>query len=1342
MATINWNSLDNKKFEKMVSILILHNDIEAKTYNRPGPDAGIDIKSSDGKTVYQIKYTTKSENFSQIISEAKKELKKIKKYRDPNHNNFQHWDKVEEWCLITNASCNPLDESKWKKKIETPFKQLTGLKATFKNGTHLEKMLLDFPSLKKEYFERENRAFLSLPEAIQSKTENDPIFDKGFQQQFQGRDQELSKFSKFIKSDKKLIVIHGSGGIGKTRFAIEAAKQTNKEEKYSIFWANTTTMESSHNWFHLITSGKKTLLIIDEPTEKRTIEILLEQISSPMVSNWKFAIITRLAKNHILEPFQYKRRYISDPINIKPLDKKINKKLTTSLLLDNLKPKERYLNFDNLISLISKISAGFPIWTVIACELLEKNKNLNGLQNAHGLAEKYLNEMLNSYIKQNSYEKLYQFLKAFAILQPINTINTESYLYDFKFLLNDFKKSEIEGFLNILKKAKIVGNKGRFLEIKPDVIRDYIILTLIGENQEESKEWVDKILNMKGTIKKTSSLKQLARIAYEQKNQRKSKTFLDATWDTFIRKAQEYSLKELKSLTDDNWKYDTSILELADSISFSNLPKFIKFIQTIQNNPKKSEYVNQAWGEQTPLHHKDIVLKLPRMLFNAGRYAQNKEEVKQVFEEFLFLAEKEYSPAQNNSHSINRLQSVQFIEKLMLKELYSPYVNIVSDWIIKHLNQFDTRNEAQIEVIKSLTISCFFDLEKTRYNYNDNIVTFNQFSVNPSSKNNICKNEIFKTIWVILNSNKLCTKKRKILWIMLKNYQRKLNFIIKKVSEKDKTEFNKDLKDNLNNIKTYLTKNQVDTSEFQDIKSIWKWHLKYDKRADFKKMAETCEKLILEKSDLTSEFISLFENDSLNSRQERFQKYSKKLDSKDKIYSFVENYFNFSENKIVPRDVARIFGKKRDLSDYVSQYIHEIIKNKKNDHHFRFVCEIIYSQSSFLRENNKELLFDFLINYWNQFQIEMKKEFFYIIYHSSPGLMWKVRKEDIQFVANILNQSKEEFSDERFLHAISYFLGNILFIDFKQSKHITEFVLNTTNLENKSIVFTAYVEGATGRCFSYPDYEMSFSDQPPFKPKTEMFPWLISLLECIPSINFNKTHLGGEGLEEIKDNLKGKLSVTDFFELLKKRLDLLKNNKNPLWKNIFLDNNFLKIIDPIKKEDMASQEIKATLNKLLDFNNSNNLLYYKLPSIITQIDHEGFLIPTLIVERITKKQFLCEKLEDTAPEYEWTRYANHYSINSKPWRVIAEKACYIACNTRINEEKKSIFLSLLENKPQVFSSSPGQVSSIFYDKVKKTELDFDKESDTNIKEFMKWRHERAKKELEKEELENKEENHG
>jgi len=64
----------------------------------------------------------------------------------------------------------------------------------------------------------------------------------------------------------------------------------------------------------------------------------------------------------------------------------------------------------------------------------------------------------------------------------------------------------LEEVFKILQKKKLARKRGRLLEIKPDVIRDYIILNLIGKNTEESKEWLNKVLNMKGTEKRKQLL--------------------------------------------------------------------------------------------------------------------------------------------------------------------------------------------------------------------------------------------------------------------------------------------------------------------------------------------------------------------------------------------------------------------------------------------------------------------------------------------------------------------------------------------------------------------------------------------------------------------------------------------------------------------------------------------------------------------------------------------------------------------------------------------------------------------------------------------------------------------
>lgn len=1346
MSEINWDSINWRAFETLVSILILREDIEAKTYNRLGTDAGIDIKSGDGKTVYQIKYITNQEDFSAIINKAKKELQKIKDYKNPNHKNFQYWDGVEKWCLITNTLYNPANKSKWEEEVAKPFLQFSELKSVFIDGTSLTKKLIQFPALKEEYFNGDNRVLLSLPEALDSK-KTDIIFSKGFNpDSIEGRSEELDKFSNFIKEDdKKIILIHGPGGVGKTRFAVEVAMQANKKTGCDVFWANTATMEKSNNWFQSMISGRKTLLIVDEPREKQTIDILLEQTASQRISGWKFAIITRSAKDHILESVNYKKiNIIANPIELKALNKEMTKKVTLSLINDS-DELQNLISSNNIRtweSSISKISDGFPIWIVVAIKLLEDTKNINTLpQDTYGLAKEYLEECLSSLLHDWERNKLYEILKSIAILQPVN-IENDPQLYNnyFKPLLKDVTKSELENIFTILQEKKLAGKRGRLLEIKPDVIRDYIILKLIGENKQESKEWVEKILSMRGTEKKKSALKQLARIAFDHKLKGETDIFLDSTWDIFIQKAKTSSLKELKGMFDDQ-QPDTGVFDLADSISFSNLPKFINFVQAIRSNKMKKEPIEYPWGEVSYMYLNDIILNLPWALYKAGEYASSNEEVKLIFRALLSLAEKEHPLVKEKPFPYNEgSRAVRLIERLMPKGRFSQNVEVISNWIIKRLDEIDNLNEDQLTVLNILITDCFFKLETSISGYIDGMITSQQVIFLPGSQYNKCRSEIFKKIWLILNSGKADLQQRRYLWELLSTYHSQLNYISNRGN--NRISWEQELKNHFNLLKQYLSRNNIDISEVKPLRNILYWHLKYDKRDDFKHLAEECEKLISNNSKIDHEFESLFNYDSFESMEERFQKYAKKLNSANKIRSFVEDGFNYSNNKFnhASGHIANSLGCYKILPEHILYYIQTVIKNNKYDYHFQFVCEILLCQSGFLRKNHKETLFSFLMEYWNQIKgIERKEVFLNIIYHPVSTLKWKVRKEDIQFIVEILNQLKTEFS-ENCLYTISYFSGNVLFLDFNQSKGIMETVLQQIDLEKRNVVFKRYIEGANDRYINNSNYKIPFPDQCSFEPKKDMFLWLINLLQFIPSIDIGDIH-HGTGLEQIKVDLKGSFSVIDFVEFLKNRLTVLEKKNSPLWKSIFFSDDFLKIVNPVEKKDIVSKDMKAALDELLSFNNHKDL-YYVLPDIVVKLDPEGFLIPAMLVERIKKGVFLCEKLEDTPSEYEWTRYAGYYFVNSKPWRMIAKVACGIAIQeTETKNEKLSLFSSLLSHKSEVFSAHYGEVSPHFYNKVERAQSDLNNESDSEIKEFMKWRWEVAKKDLEREKLINIEKHH-
>ncbi|MDE0118557.1 MAG: hypothetical protein OXM55_00930 [Bdellovibrionales bacterium] len=1311
----NWGFInDGATFQSLVSDLIRHKDPTARVYERSGPDAGIDIKSGDGKTVYQAKYITNQDNFSKVINRARRELDKIKEYKKKDHKNYNHWEDVENWCLLTNAVWNPNDEQQWITQVEIPFKDIS-LKVELRHKTDLEEDLNRFSNVKNEYFEGENRVLLSVSEAIDRFKDN-IILSKGFSESIEGRSEELAKFSDFINNqDKKMIYVHGPGGIGKTRFAIEVALQSNKVG-YDVFWANVATMETSNNWFQAVVSNRKALLIIDEPREKRSIEVLLEQITSHRLINWKFAIITRTTKDYILELLNYNiLGTIEKSIEIKALTKEESKTLFLSLIKKSDKLKN-YINTDavrRLCAAILKISDGLPIWIAVAVKLLEDEGNINDLpEDPFALAKKYLEEFLSSPPESLNKDKFSKCLKAIAILQPVN-IEDDDQTYDyFQALLSDIEKSELEEVFKVLQKKKFASKRGRLLEIKPDVIRDYIIFKKIGDNISESKEWLNKILNIKNLRKMKSALTQLAKVEFHHRYQGKEQTFFDRIWSLLAKRVEKGDLNEL-----------FNILEISSAISFANPIQFLKLAQEMQKNKKERQPIK--WTTDF-LYHDRLILDLPRAIYDAGRYVSTEEEAKKIFKELINLAEKEEFLLKEKNHFINDgNRAKQLLKELIENSNRYNYESIIFEWIIQQLNEVNNLNLIQLTILEVLTIE-FLKIERHSTEVEDRQFIVSRFFILPDSDTQKYINKIIKTVWLLVNSGSASIENRKLLWKLLDEYHRQLNNCsrAKNILEKYKEFWEVELENSFNFLKNYISKHTTDISEIRQLRSIWEWNLRFDKREKFKKYAKECEDLLLQNNDKYSYIKPLFDDNRYYPKNDLLEKYYKKLNSPEKIYSFVNDCFKYDDRRgyDICRRIAEKLGKHINLSIHVLDYVDKTVKNKIFDHQFKFLCEILAFQSSAFRaNNNEEKLSKFLVNYWQKLHSVEQKEYFLIVIYSDlhPGVMGLMTQTDIKFISEVL--SLENSLSENSLYAISRFAGNIMFLDLNQSKQIIENIFKKTEPEKAKIIFRHYMRSAYDRTI--------FSEDYPFTLHEDMFPWLISLLlNYVPSLRLSDSSFWHD-LIDIKRKLNSKFSTQDFVDVLENRLSLLEKKSDPSWENIFLDSEFLKIVDPIEQKDAISEEIKSSMEKLLSFNNHEGSLYYALPRIAANLDPAGILIPSMITNRLQNKKFLCRQVEDIPLEYEWTRYAGYYHTNSEPWRIIAKVACSIAIQ-KTEQEKKSIFSSLLNQKIQTFKGIPGKVPPYFYNKVERAEIHLNKEDDDSVlKEFMEWRLKGTKEKL-------------
>ncbi|MDE0151442.1 MAG: ATP-binding protein [Bdellovibrionales bacterium] len=976
MPEINWGFIsDGKTFESLIFSILKFKDVNIRVYERPGPDASIDAKSEDGKVIYQAKYT-QSEKLSEIITKAKEELKKIEKYKQKNHKNYTHWTGVEKWCLITNATWNPSDEEKWKNEVEKPFEEI-GLEVELQHQAGIKKDLITFPHVKNEYFSGENRVLQSLPEFI-AKIKKDKILSKGLHQELIGRQKELEQFLQFISSDeKKIISIHGPGGIGKTHFSIECAYQANQKE-YDIYYANTATLERSNSWFQSIVTSRKALLIIDEPKEHASIEILLEQAHSSRLLNWKFVIITRTAKDHILEPLNPNRlQIVEKDIQIKPLNSKETRQLIERLIensqtLNTLIPDNQKIN---LRKYLMKTSGGFPVWNMIAIHLLEQNKgkDIDFIKDEFGLQEKYWNETISSPPQSLEEKKFIKYIKAIAILQPIYVKDNPQLQEHLKTLINDSQLSELEDVSKLLQDKSFAVKRGRLLEITPDVIRDYIIIKKIGDNRQESKEWLQKVLQIKNLEVMKSALTQLAKLAHYQKHEQDTKeTSFDEIWDIFSDRINQGDLNE-----------QYNILKVASGISFSDPIKFLNLTREIKLNNKPNP--STKWTSKYA-NHENLILQLPWEIYKASGYIHDESEAEKFFKELIELAEKESTLIKGTYYYLanDGRRAIRLITELM-KDSHprnNIYIKIISEWIISQIENINNLNEPHIEVLKETTEE-FLKIEIHDTHFEERHFIHTKTCISPKSLEQKIRNKILKKIWLILSSNpnQANVRSRIILWTLLQTYHSETNLHSDphKRGDENYNFWEIKLKNHFTQLKEYISKKNIEISEIKSLRSIWDWHLKYDQRNYIKKLAQECETSI-EEHNSYNEIISLFEHNWDHSELEhKVEEYISKhnLESQGKIKLFIDSCFKYDSKSFdyITRTIAQQLAGHKNLWGVALEYAEKEFKNKIVDHHFKFACEIALIHLINLK-NDEEDSFSLTIKYWKQLINVEQKEYF------------------------------------------------------------------------------------------------------------------------------------------------------------------------------------------------------------------------------------------------------------------------------------------------------------------------------------------------------------------------------
>lgn len=618
MSALNWGMISGgDAFQSLVCSILAAEDSSIRTFEHPGRDCGQDARSEDGTHIFQMKFRTTA-TMTKVIQLARDELERIRRYRDPSHPNYKHWESVTRWTLIINCTINPNDDSSWKEYVVPAFAEI-GIVADYWSIETLESKLIEHPEIRDVFFNGNNRTLLNPSEAFDhlSRTSPGPSF---LDRPLLGRKKNLEDFSSFLEAaDKPLLVVTGPHGVGKTRFLYDAFLSA-KEKGWRVFWGLAASMEASNDWFWFRNSSKPTCMFIDEVDSQDLVRRIVEQTAASERKNWKFVISIQPEHEEILPQAGF------ESLSLKPLSEQESETLSNNCL-----PASHPLIVNRQAHHLYSLTQGLPAWQ---CLLLEECKERQQFVLPTSFPD-FVGHMVKSTLDSMPADirnHARTMLRWFAAWDVVRIENAES--QEFQFLAkHKIPLDCMEEVLSALVGRRLIqkwGVNGRSHAVEPAIIRQQILSDWLLEPTKDSghyritregQSFVRELVRFQ--IPNTPVvLQNLCRMSVSYLADQEAKHFLNPIFDELERMSNENSLKD-----------QYNVLELLKRIGHTNPDFSLDILKNLRKRELPNETVSHGMFGKSTLSHSSLLSSVSEYLFTVARDAASTDSARRFLEE-------------------------------------------------------------------------------------------------------------------------------------------------------------------------------------------------------------------------------------------------------------------------------------------------------------------------------------------------------------------------------------------------------------------------------------------------------------------------------------------------------------------------------------------------------------------------------------------------------------------------------------------------------------------------------------------------------------------------------------
>ena len=561
-----------------------------KVYDAPGSDGGIDAdytgtyKGSCGTRIFQYKFfdptMDKGRARSQLISKMKGGKRKKGELDKADALQCDHYVLMTN-TLLTAGNKRKIEEAKSEKGYTFSL--------TCWDAEDLITMTDEFPYLLNSFRDPHLPVFLPWEDMFRNQIAEKNRLLRYDYETF-GREDEINHFQTFAQDqEKRLLMVYGSGGIGKTKLAIEFAKKIEQEHTdYEPLFVQMAG-DSFESALADIPPNRKYIFFIDDAHDfidnLGGIKIVL---NSPGYSESKAVLITR-------KPF---KAFLEGSFRTALPDNAVDEREIRKLPLEKTKEfihKYTQIPGGSLLAGLAQLGRDTPLLAVMVIHLFKEGEDLSGLTQDKLVElafESHLKDILKKY--PESSERRRKLLEWLSGIAPIDIENNQ--IRDKLAEILKVEPYEVEQYRDDLKNDGLLFQYGAKQRVFPDALSDYILRKACFLSNGKPSSFHKNLLKEFLPLLPVKVIINLARV----ENITDEKSLLD----------EHVALLKTRAREGDNFAR-MNVLEQMEGISYFRPDDAIDIFNIIFDDPKAdSTEPYTAWTSTRT--HQDVVKRIAK----------------------------------------------------------------------------------------------------------------------------------------------------------------------------------------------------------------------------------------------------------------------------------------------------------------------------------------------------------------------------------------------------------------------------------------------------------------------------------------------------------------------------------------------------------------------------------------------------------------------------------------------------------------------------------------------------------------------------------------------------------